>query len=378
MAKLIIIFSGYNQRAVIAFLRTLYENQIDNYGIIAASEEDTILYTRYAKKVAYIRKNKQLCLEEVCFAIKHLYEIYNEKECVIIPSTEALNRFLLTNRQILYKQGCDIPLVNEKLYEEISDKEKFWKICRENNLCTPNLICLQDTYKQPFVAKPKKYFSTKGEVYSPIIIENEIEFSEFKEKYYEEDFTYQEYIEGKSYYLLFYFTQKGRVYKFSQENYAQQAGGKSILAAGCSNLHLDSFITCKYEELFLKMGYYGFVMVELRKNREQYYMIEANPRLWGPSQLFCDAGYNLFEAFLNEYGFIDKIPERKINSEEKYLWSGGAKGTLLEDKSCMWFGNGKIQVKENWQLFLKNDIYRREDTLNIFKREREVENGKKF
>ncbi len=378
MAKLIIIFSGYNQRAVIAFLRTLYENQINNYGIIAASEEDTILYTRYAKKVAYIRKNKQLCLEEVCFAIKHLYEIYNEKECVIIPSTEALNRFLLTNRQILYKQGCNIPLVNEKLYEEISDKEKFWKICRENNLCTPNLICLQDTYKQPFVAKPKKYFSTKGEVYSPIIIENEIKFSEFKEKYYEEDFTYQEYIEGKSYYLLFYFTQKGRVYKFSQENYAQQAGGKSILAAGCSNLHLDSFITCKYEELFLKMGYYGFVMVELRKKREQYYMIEANPRLWGPSQLFCDAGYNLFEVFLNEYGFIDKIPERKINSEEKYLWSGGAKGTLLEDKSCMWFGNGKIQVKENWQLFLKNDIYRREDTLNIFKREREVENGKKF
>lgn len=378
MAKLIIIFSGYNQRAVIAFLRTLYENQIDNYGIIAASEEDTILYTRYAKKVAYIRKNKQLCLEEVCFAIKHLYEIYNEKECVIIPSTEALNRFLLTNRQIFSKQGCDIPLVNEKLYEEISDKEKFWKICRENNLCTPNLICLQDTYKQPFVAKPKKYFSTKGEVYSPIIIENEIEFSEFKEKYYEEDFSYQEYIEGKSYYLLFYFTQKGRVYKFSQENYAQQAGGKSILAAGCSNLHLDSFIAYKYEELFLKMGYYGFVMVELRKNREQYYMIEANPRLWGPSQLFCDAGYNLFEVFLNEYGFIDKIPERKINSEEKYLWSGGAKGTLLEDKSCMWFGNGKIQVKENWQLFLKNDIYRREDTLNIFKQEREVQNGKKF
>lgn len=378
MSKLIIIFSGYNQRAVIAFLRTLQENHIDNYGIIAASEGDTILNTAYARNVTYVRKNMHLCLDEICFAIKHLYEIYNEKECIIIPSTEALNRFLLKNRWRLQMQGCEIPLVNEKLYEDISDKEKFWKICRENNLCTPDLIYLEDTYKRPFVAKPKTYFSAKGEVYSPIIIENELEFYKFKEKYDEEDFTYQEYIEGKSYYLLFYFTQKGRVYKFSQENYAQQAGGKSILAAGCSNLHLDNSIAYKYEELFLQMGYYGFVMVELRKNQEQYYMIEANPRLWGPSQLFCDAGCNLFEAFLNEYGFIKQLPERKINNEEKYLWSGGAKGALLEDKSCMWFGDGKIQVKENWPLFLKNDIYRREDTLNIFKRERGIESGKKL
>ena len=30
------------------------------------------------------------------------------------------------------------------------------------------------------------------------------------------------------------------------------------------------------------------VMIEIRINKENYYMIEANPRFWGPSQLFVD------------------------------------------------------------------------------------------
>ena len=107
-------------------------------------------------------------------------------------------------------------------------------------------------------------------------------------------------------------------------------------------------------------------MVELRKCEEKYYMIEANPRLWGPSQLFCDAGYNLFEFFLKEYQFIDYIGESSINYQEKYFWSGGVKGSVLDENSCVWLGDGKLKVKEEYQEFRKNDIYKRQDTINIF------------
>lgn len=213
---MLIIFSGYNQRAVIAFLRTLKENRVSNYGIVASSNEDPIFQTGYAHKVVYVRKNKLLSLQEICSAIKVAYGIYKENNCIIVPSTEALNRFLLKNRIFLEEQGCCIPLVSEKLYESISDKEDFWKICYKNGLCVPKLVKLNKTYSEPFVAKPKKYFASNGNVYSPVIVRTEKDFVEFREKYSESDFNYQEYVNGISYYLLFYFFfKKGMVYKFS-------------------------------------------------------------------------------------------------------------------------------------------------------------------
>lgn len=354
---------------MIAFLRTLQENRINNYAIIAASDRDTILQTAYADKVIYIRKRKQLCLQEICMAVNLAMDTYKEQKCMIVPSTEALNRFLLKNREIFENNHCIIPLVEESLYESISDKEKFWEICRERGLCTPDILDAGSAYQSPFVAKPKKYFGRDGKAYSPVIIKTQKDFLEFKKNYNEEDFTYQEYINGESYYLLFYFGKDKTVYKFSQVNYAQQPGGKSILAAGCCDLHLNESVTSGYEALFLELGFYGLVMVELRKSGNEFYMIEANPRFWGPSQLFCDAGYNFFEILLRDYGYLEQIPERKINNQARYLWSGGFQGELMKDKKCMWFGNGKSEVKENIRSFLEYDIYHHQDTLNIFHQE---------
>ena len=48
---MIVIFSGYNQRAVIAFLRCLTKNHIEEYVIVAASNQDTILKTKYKDKI---------------------------------------------------------------------------------------------------------------------------------------------------------------------------------------------------------------------------------------------------------------------------------------------------------------------------------------
>lgn len=366
---MLIVFSGYNQRAVIAFLRTLRDNEVNNYAIIASSDEDPILLTDYVYKVVYVRKNKQLSLPEIWFAIQQAYDTYKENSCMIVPSTEALNRFLLQNRCFFEAKGCTIPLVDEEMYASISDKEKFWKICDQNGLCVPELITCNDGYRVPFVAKPKRYFASDGRVYSPVIVRSEKEYTEFMGQYDTDDFDLQEYISGTSYYLLFFFSKTGAVYKFSQENYMQQSGGKSMIAAGCSTLHLDETITGKYEELFLQLGFTGLIMIELRKKEKDYYMIEANPRFWGPSQLFCDAGYNLFEYFLCDYGIIARPQTREIDYHMRYFWSGGLKGRSVEDEDCMWLGNGKQEVTENLDSFLECDIYKRNDTIKVFEQE---------
>lgn len=366
---MIIIFSGYNQRAVIAFIRTLVKNNINDYAIIAASSEDTILKTAYASKVVYTRQHKELCLEEILTAISEIKQGKDGK-CLLIPSTEALNRFFLLNRNVFEEQNCIIPLVCQEMYEMISDKKSFCCYCQKRGIDVPKEVVL-DEANIPFVAKPKRYKSNDGKVYAPVIIQDTYEYNKFIASHNREDFIYQEYIWGDSLYLLYYFTKAGEIYKFSQINYAQQPFGKSIVVAACSDLHLDHSVSNVYEKIFSDMNYYGFVMIEVRHRKGSYYMIEANPRFWGPSQLFCNAGYNFFEIFLKEYGYLQDFSLDNINTDAKYMWSGGIVGELSCDCNCVWYANGRENVKREMEAYMSSDIYNREDTIEIYKKEKE-------
>lgn len=369
---MILIFSGYNQRAIVAFLRTLEKNNVDKYRIIAASDQDTILKTSYQKKVFYIKKQKALDLDESCQILDQLNRAEPKEKILIAPSTEALNRFVLKHRKILEQHHAVIPLVNENLYVQVSDKNRFWKLCKEYGLFVPEQTEYMTQYRSPIVAKPKEYVSANGMIYSPFIIQSEQEFEIFQKKYPVQEFTFQELIDGESYYLLYYFTQDGQIYCLSQRNLAQQPNGKSMIAACISTLYKENSIAKQYAEMFKELGFFGFVMVELRKRGDQFYMIEANPRFWGPSQLFCNSGYNFFEFFLQEYGYINSIIQTKIDFQAKYLWTGGIAGSLLIDDNCIWLEGGKKLMKENIQEFLKCDIYRQPDTIEIYNLESSV------
>lgn len=360
----IIIFSGYNQRAVISFLRTLNKNKLYNYGIVASSENDTIFLTEYKNKVLYTRTKEKLELEDFVNIVNIIKEKLNIIECLIAPSTEFLNRFLLTFRKQMEKINVIIPLVEENLYIDISDKLKFSNICKENFINIPKEISFPYKFKSPFVAKPKAYFSKfSKDILSPVIINCIEDYNIFKSKYKLNDFYFQEYIIGKSYYLLYYITKEGDVYKFSQENLAQQPNGKSILAAQSSNIH-DLKISDLYQNMLIKMKFYGFIMIEIREREGLYYMIEANPRFWGPSQLFCDAQVNFFEVFLKEYGFLNSF---EINSKfSRYYWSGGICETLKSYKNVIYYSNSELLINESISEWINIDIYNRNDTRKIF------------
>lgn len=227
--KGVLLFSGFNPRAILAFLRTLEKNNFENYFIIAKSKEDELFKTKYKEKIIYTRESLNL---DISLTIKIIKDILNEnklEEIVIIPSSEAINRFLLKYRGNLEEVGAIVPLVDDTLYITISDKEKFTKCCLDYGLRVPMRIELPLNYVKPFVAKPKTYQSSDGKIYSPIIIENERDYLNFVKHYPLDEFYYQEYVDGRSVYLLYYFSKSGQVYKLSQENYLQQYGGKCIL-----------------------------------------------------------------------------------------------------------------------------------------------------
>ncbi len=107
-------------------------------------------------------------------------------------------------------------------------------------------------------------------------------------------------------------------------------------------------------------------MVEIKKYKNEYYMIEANPRLWGPSQLFVDANIPIFENFLIDVGFNIDFKKEPIDYEVKYFWYGGVKQIERENRSLVYHCKIDLHDIETMNSYMNYDIYKRYDTINIY------------
>lgn len=368
MSKGVVIFSGYNQRAVIAFLRTLTEHAVP-FSIVASSDQDTIFLTKYADKVAYTRSRVELDLNDVTAAIEQCKKYLGISSVMIAPSTEALNRFVLKFRKQLGKLGCFSPLVNQDLYIEISDKKSFGVLCKNKGITIPDEFASVVDAIIPFVAKPKHYLSSKGEALSPVLVMNQSEKLEFTQTYNQDDFYYQTFVGGQSHYLLYYIFLDGAINKISQTNFVQQPKGKSIIAATTADIHTDQRAKI-YDSLLRDLGFTGLVMIEIKEANGKFYMIEANPRFWGPSQLFVDAGVNLFLGLLYDHGFIDGKPKIPGGTKPaRYYWHGGVVESINSSGKLVFYSDTKSDFIHNMQQWLAADIYNRVDTVELFSKE---------
>lgn len=372
MTKAVIVFSGFNQRAVIAFLRTV-KNTKTKCAVIAINREDPVFSTDYARLVMSIRKNTALDLEDILNCLKDVKKKIKADSYIIAPSSEALNRFFLEHRNAIRKLDCEIPLVDKRLYETISNKHSFGKLCAASGILIPEEYKSISDAEYPFVAKPKKYFSKRGNAYTPTLITTKSELQLFENEYDKTSFYYQKFIGGNSYYLLYYFYKDGDIVKFSQINRIQQPEGKSIIGAESSNFHLTEE-SKKYEKMFKRIGFFGLVMVEVKRLKNKNYMIEANPRFWGPSQLFIDARINLFEAFLFDTGLINEKPQDNTNIQKpvKYFWHGGVVDTLSKKANLTFYGYSAKRYSARFSEWIAVDVYNRIDTKKLYQKEVEV------
>lgn len=362
--KLFVIFSGYNFRAIVSFLRFATENELPFF-VIARNQSDPIYQTDYKEKVIYERTDGNL--SEILFTqISTQLFAAGGREFIILPSTEFLNRFLLQKREILEEMGFLIPLIDSEIYTLVSEKSNFWNLCRDRNFKVPEKIDIHFKICFPLVAKPKFYYSSKKQRYlSPYLIDSSEDWSKFLEIEDLDDFDFQEFIGGKSIYLLYYISKTGESQIFAQENLLQQPNGKSIVAARYPNID-TSEIASKYFTLLREIGFYGLIMIEVKYFDGKFYMIEANPRLWGPSQFFLDNGAGIFAAFVNDFGFLVK-ENRKTEYDKKYFWSGGL--NMCKEK-IVYHDFSQNEFAELYNEFEESDIFSRLDTIRWFEIEK--------
>ncbi len=363
--KAITVFSGFNVRAVVAFCRRAAQLQIPFF-IIAASSSDPILMTAYRDRVVRTRLTPQLCIGQVNEWLDEICEEANVRKMCVLPSTEFLNRFLLDNVNELQEHGHDVPLVSKKLYCQISNKRTFAKTCVEHGLLVPNEFEAMPE-EPPFVAKPHRYESAKtGKQLKPWLIESEISFKLFLQSEDPTDYFYQELVQGRSIYLLYYVSRVGKHAIYSQENLVQQSGGGSIVLARHSDHYLRP-IAAKYLEMLQKIDFDGIIMVELKETDDgRYLMIEANPRLWGPMQFVVDNNIPILDQFLVENGFSITTKPSLLPGTPFYFWSGGitpaAQPLMFHN-----FSNKDFQAIA--KALIAYDIFNRDDTRELYELE---------
>ncbi len=358
----VLIFSGYNVRGVIAFCRWATLNDI-SFHIIAANKNDQIFLTDYKNQVVFIRESSKLQLGDFNKWVDKLCDIHGYHRVLILPTTEYLNRFLIHHRNEFEREKCCVPLVEKKLYISISDKSSFADICHSYGLDIPEAT--NHIHEQfPFVAKPRTYQNVNNKQLIPYLINDGHDLAGFLEQEDAEDFFYQEYVVGRSIYLLAYCRQDKRDILFSQENLMQQTGGKSIILAKPSNFH-ETSIAQAYVNMLHDIGFFGLIMIEVRFDQAQdrCTMIEANPRLWGPLQLAVDNNIDLFGAMLKDYGFLIQPSDSSGEGGKNYFWSGGISNKAQPIAYHNYSGE---QFVVDFSTLRTQDLFFRTDTFNLF------------
>lgn len=363
----ILIFSGSNDRAIISFCRYAEKHGID-FNIVANGEEDLIFLTEYKKFVIGTRNKNELNLDLIFDFASLVKNKTRSNELVILPSTEYLNRFLVNNEEALKSQNIFTGLVSEKLYKEISDKYSFGVLCQKYGIDIPQEFD-QPPNEFPYVFKPRSYDTETKNLEKPAIINNSKDAEKYVKDRSLDHYYFQEYIGGRCIYLLFHISKSGNYSVYSQENLVQQYNGGSMILAQSSNFQNEN-VSKKFLDLLINEGYHGLIMIELKNYKGKYFMIEANPRLWGPSQLILDSGMDLFDAWSFDLGLVKSKSSFIYKEQVFYFWEGGISADN-DDLNQLTFYNGydKDTLIENYNNYKSIEVYNREDTINIYNKE---------
>lgn len=357
--------SGHNIRAVVALCRWAAQAGVAVHAV-ARDANDPLYLTRYAPLVFVERRSAALDLAELVSWIHLLCRRHGYEQVLIAPSTEFFNRFLLRHRAAIEAAGGIVPLVEEALYEQVSDKQAFAGMCTARGIAVPAVLEAPPE-DPPFVAKPRRYLGASGAQLKPWLILTPAERARFLRDENPADYFLQEFVEGESLYLLAHLSRDGKVTASAQENLMQQAGGGSIILARAHGFHHEPEAR-PFLDMLVDAGFHGLVMIEVRRCRrsDRAVMIEANPRLWGPLQFMLDRHADPFTPLFADHGLQAHAPAAQGPQRPYYFWSGGLASGL---PPCTFHNFSPQRFIADYARIAAADLFARDDTLPLHRHE---------
>lgn len=360
----VLVLSGFNFRAVVALCRWAAGAGLPLH-LVPRDPHDPIYLTDYAKHAFTRRTSQRLDAGVVHSWIKRLRADHGYDRVLLAPTTEFFNRVILRNRVALEAAGGIVPLVGQAIYEQISDKFAFAGLCAAHGLSIPAPFARVPD-RLPFVAKPRTYGAATSGRIKPYLIRSPGERDEFLRREHVGNFFFQEFVEGRSLYLLAHVSRSGAVTACAQENLIQQPQGGSIVLARAHDFHRHADAT-HYVRLLTMLGFHGLIMIEVRRcaRTGRHVMIEANPRPWGPFQFTLDQGVDLLEPFFADHGFAPQAPAL-TPTHSHYFWSEGLAGSAAPPT----YHNYSVgRFRADRPLLATADLFNRADTFRLHARE---------
>ena len=347
-----LIFSGANERAILAACNSLAAENI-GFSIIARPRNDPIAKSRLGRFVAAVRQSDALDINDLVRTIQAVRSSLPAR-LLYLPTSEALNRLVLQHRDQLGEEcGLEIPMPAQQTYETLSDKSTFNALAQRFGIVLPPPVDDAEASPLPLVAKPRHEFSPQtGEKLYPELLFTEAQRRAFLDGRTGHSYFYQRYLDGASHYYLFFFDGHGRHAALYQQNLAQQPNGKSIVAAQ-SCVCPDSDFMEKVTACIGSTGFVGFCMVEAMTVAGTSYLIELNPRLWGPLSLALRCGFRI--SWLGNPSAM--VAPAQPARPARYAWLSGMWRSRRNGGALRWYPQGRAQFVRHLWSFLRGDIY---------------------
>lgn len=353
-----VIFSGANERAVLAICRSFARRGIP-CSLVARPGRDPMRWTTYRTWIGATRRRDALDLADMLDCVRALAARHPGQALAFMPTAESVNRIVLRHRARFEEARLGVQLVDEAIYATVSDKASLLDQATRFGLELPPPLDAPLPDALPLVAKPRREFAPDGRKLYPELIHDVAGLAAFLAREDTALYFFQRYLDGASYYYLAHFARDGTATFAYQRNLLQQANGKSILAAELCRCP-DARTRERLTTLFRSLGYHGYAMVETMELAGRHYLIEVNPRFWGPWSLADRAGF-VPEAFTGH-----ERPMAAGAGHGRYIWLGGLLADWARRRQPRIYPAARALPFGRVAALLAADVHLRQDSLLLF------------
>ena len=353
-APVFLLFSGHNERAVVALCR--YFSRADlPFVIVSAGRNDAIRHTDYQAQVRFERLDP--IVDDALLQAVGKLAADTPGPLVYCPTTEFINDFVLRRRAELAGCGVQVGLPQRDVYERLTSKWVSQELMRGlPGVRLPRQLPMAGL-RAPCVLKPRRNVEGAAVLY-PLLCGSSQALRNALNGLDKTLYFAQEYVRGQSHYLCAYLAHDGEHVAFWQENLMQQAHGKSVVLARTGDnpgVDVDALMSRLHAQ-----GYHGPLMVEFICAANGLHYIETNPRFWGPLQLALDACPELLDLFARDHGALPRPRARAAHSgPHYYAWSAGARAPATVTHPAA------AALPDRAQLLRRYDLYARPDTVRL-------------
>lgn len=242
----------------------------------------------------------------------------------------VLNNDLESFQEIIESNSIDffIPVINESLeffwnnkskfngtldylgdfesYQILNDKIRLSELAVELGVTIPKRYATLKAAKVPFVYKPTNLSSSKGVVYVR-------DKSNVLDDIDETNLIIQQFVEGEGVGYSFY-AKNGVIlngYGHKRLSEFPVSGGSSTYRT----VYEDVRMIHSAERIVKALNYTGFAMFEYKLNdKNELYLLEVNPRIWGSINQGLVNGINYFEAILGKPKHAVSVNSKSYNT----------------------------------------------------------------